>query len=52
MAKNLTDAEICVLMWEAKMLGKWSPKEGESLRKAYARTYPFSEDKHDYSTND
>lgn len=36
---TLTDKEIMSKMWEAKMMGKWVPTEGETLREAYAKVY-------------
>ena len=38
----MTRKEMGNLLWEAKMMGKWAPCEGESIEEAYARTFPSS----------
>ncbi len=32
-------ARMADMVYEAKLLGKYAPKEGESMQEAYARTY-------------
>jgi len=39
MGNEMTRKEMGNLLWEAKMMGKWAPREGETIEEAYARTY-------------